>query len=240
MTRGRVAIIPARGCSKRLPRKNILDFFGKPMIAWTIEAAHRSGLFDRILVSTEDDEIAQIARGCGIEVPFSREHYYDDHSTVSDVALETLRQAAEILDEEYEQVVQLMPNCPLRDADDIRSAIGKFESRGVGFQISCSRFGSTNPMWAMRLDDHGRGEPIFLRAIEERSQDLPVLYCPSGAIWVARADSLRMAGTFYGPDHRFEPLSWLAAVDIDDANDLEFARAAFLVKRASDGADYEL
>lgn len=230
----RIAVIPARGGSKRLPRKNLVEFFGKPMLVWTIEAALETRLFDRVLVSTEDAAIAEIARRHGASVPFLRDRHFDDFSTVSDVTLTALRQSAELLGETYDLVMQLMPNCPLRDTADIRAALAQFETGGADFQISCVRFGWMNPRWAFERAE-GRGRPLFPEAAQRRSQDLPPLYCPTGAIWIAHVDALRRSGTFYGPGQRFEPLSWISAVDIDDEDDLAFARAAYLVKHGRAG-----
>jgi CMP-N-acetylneuraminic acid synthetase len=88
-----IAIILARGGSKRLPRKNILDFHGKPLLAWTVEAALHSGKFDRVLVSTDDREIADIARSFGAEVPFLRKIAAGDHASSSEATLAALQQA---------------------------------------------------------------------------------------------------------------------------------------------------
>ena len=92
MVNKRIAIIPARGGSKRLPNKNIIDFFGKPMIAWTIDAALRTNMFDLILVSTDSQEISEISRHLGAEVPFLRDKHSDDYSTVSEAPLTALNQ----------------------------------------------------------------------------------------------------------------------------------------------------
>jgi N-acylneuraminate cytidylyltransferase len=238
--RGTIAVIPARGGSKRLPRKNVLDFFGKPMIAWTIDACRQAGIFDRVLVSTDDPTIATCARDHGVEVPFLRIEAYDDHAAVADATIAALNQCATHLGEEFETTVQLMPNCPLRDAADIRNAAERFQSIGARFQISCFRFGWMNPWWALRLDDKGRGDPLFPEAVEQRSQDLPPLYCPSGAIWIARTDALREARTFYGPDHRFHCLPWMSALDIDDDDDLALARAVFLLKHSRSTLDRQV
>jgi len=234
MVRGnRIAVIPARGGSKRLPRKNILEFGGRPMLVWTIEATLECNLFDRIIVSTEDAEIADIARAHGIEVPFLRERLADDITPSSAVTILVLGQLRQVLGEEYETVVQLMPNCPLRNAADIRTAITIFESNRRNFQISCTRFDWRNPWWALQRDDDGRGEWMFSEAAKKRSQDLPPLYCPTGAIWIARVSPLCEAGTFYGPEHRFEPLPWQRAVDIDEREDLEFATALLNMRKDS-------
>ena len=231
MVTGRIAIIPARGGSKRIPEKNIIDFEGKPMIAWTIEAALNSECFDRVLVSTEDEKIARIARDCGAEVPFLRESHTDDFSAVSEATLSALNQAADYWQEDFHTVVQLMSNCPLRTAADIRVALNAFEQSSRTFQISCFRYGWMNPWWAVKLDDNGRPSRLFEDALSQRSQDLPELYCPTGAIWIAKVADFINAGTFYGAGHSFEPMNWENAVDIDDNEDLNFARAVWLKRQ---------
>ena len=210
-----IAVIPARGGSKRIPHKNVIDFCGRPMIAWTIQAALESSLFDRVLVSTEDPEIAAISREWGAECPFLREGCHDDHSGVSEATIHALGQAREYYGEGHEIVVQLMANCPLRQAEDIVSHLEVFRGQRRTFQISCFPFGWMNPWWALTLDAEGRGQ---------RSQDLPPLYCPTGAIWIARIDALLEQGSFYGEPLRYEPLDWMRAVDIDTRDDLRMAR----------------
>lgn len=225
MVKKRIAVIPARGGSKRIPGKNIIDFCGKPMMAWTIEAALESGCFTRVLVSTDDAGIAQVARSWGADVPFLRDSHADDHTPVSGATLAAVQQAMAHWQENYHSVVQLMANCPLRNANDIREAISSFESKQRSFQISCFRYGWMNPWWAVTLDKTGNPERLFPEAAEQRSQDMPPLYCPTGAIWIARITDFLEAGTFYGEGHQFEPVSWQSAVDIDDYDDLTFASA---------------
>ena len=143
----RVAIIPARGGSKRIEKKNIRELCGKPMIGWTISAARESGLFDRIVVSTDDPEIADVAKGLGASVPFLRKHYADDISPVSLATVGTLRQLSDELGEQYDIVVQLMANCPLRRASHIVEALDNFVAQQARSQISCFKFGWMNPCW---------------------------------------------------------------------------------------------
>lgn len=226
-----IAVILARGGSKRLPRKNILDFHGKPMLAWSVEAALQSGQFDQVLVSTDDPEIADLARSFGAAVPFLRNSAQDDMASSSEATLAALNQAEEHWDIRFDVVTQLMANCPLRDAGEIRSAVETFASREAPSQISCFRFGWMNPWWATKLNAQGTPDYLFPEARLERSQDLPPLYCPSGAIWIARAQSLKTEKTFYAPGHTFHPLNWISAMDIDDAEDMEMAKACFLVKQ---------
>lgn len=225
MVEHRIAIIPARGGSKRIPQKNIIDFNGKPMIAWSIIAAKQSGLFTRILVSTDDLEIAKIAVECGAEVPFLRQEYADDHSTVSEATAAALQQAMDHWQEEYSAVIQLMANCPLRTSKDIEDAVTVFEDEKRTSQISCFEYGWMNPWWATKVDERGQPTKLFPETLDKRSQDLPKLYCPTGAIWISRVDTLLTHNSFYSPTHVFEPISLQSAVDIDNYEDLRFAKA---------------
>lgn len=227
----RIAIIPARGGSKRIPKKNIVDFEGKPMIAWTVQAALESDCFDRILVSTDDDEIAEVSRNAGATVPFLRQENCDDYSQVSCATIGALRQAESHWQTRFSQVAQLMPNCPLRDASHIRNAVCSFSVARASFQISCFRFGWMNPWWAVHLNADSQPSSLFPDASSRRSQDLAPLFCPTGAIWIAEHDSLLNAGTFYGPGHCFFPIEWEAAVDIDDMDDYRMAVAISRMQR---------
>ena len=225
-----IAIIPARGGSKRIPGKNILDFNGRPMIAWTIDAALKSGIFDKVLVSTDSEEIATVSRSLGASVPFLRQGSADDIAPSSEASLVSLIQAEKYWDVCFDTVAQLMPNCPLRTALDIRKSFDNFYRNNPNFQISAFRFGWMNPWWAIRIDESGAPQPLFEKALESRSQDLDTLYCPTGALWIAERKSFEAAGTFYGPNYRLCELPWLSAVDIDDYNDLKMADAFFKLR----------
>jgi CMP-N-acetylneuraminic acid synthetase len=232
VTGSRVAVIPARGGSKRIPRKNIMPFHGKPMIAWTIDAALESGLFDRVLVSTDDPEIAEVAARHGAPVPFLRDGFADDQSPVSLATLASLDQLERECGESYAVVAQLMANCPIRSAADIRDAVAHFDLAGAPSQISCFKFGWMNPWWASKLSEGGHPQMLFPEALAVRSQDLPSLYCPTGAIWVADVLQLRQGNTFHLPGRVFCELSWESAVDIDDTDDFRMAEAIYLLQRA--------
>ena len=221
-----IAIIPARGGSRRLPRKNIADFMGKPMIAWTIDAARDSGLFSQIIVATDCEPIAAVSRACGAQVPFLRgPDDSDDHTPVWVATINALNRLEAQQAERHDVVVQLMANCPLRTAADIRNAHDAFVETGTDFLISVFRYGWINPWWALKVEaDTGRPRFLFPEA-RKRSQDLPPLYCPSGAIWMADAAALKNQKTFYGTEWRVFPMDWRHAVDIDDPADLQMALA---------------
>lgn len=228
----RIAIILARGGSKRLPRKNVLDFHGKPMLAWSVLAAIDSGMYHRVLVSTDDAEIAEIAMQYGAEVPFLRDVAADDVATSSDATLAALRQAEQYWGENYNSVSQLMANCPLRDSEDIRAAIKNFDEQNAKAQLSCFKFGWMNPWWAMKVDAAGHGLPLFPDAINQRSQDLPELFCPSGAIWISCTAALKEHQTYQQPGRIYLPMDWISAMDIDDESDLAMAKACYSVANA--------
>ena len=228
----RIAIIPARGGSTRLPRKNILPLGGEPLIYWTIAAAKKSNLFDRILVSTDDAEIAEVALKNGAEVPFLREMYADDYSPSSLATLTALNNAEAYWGERFDVVAQLLPTCPLRGADEILTGMKKFDIHGAPAQISVFDYGWMNPWWAMRKQPDGQPDWLFPNARMQRSQDLDKLYCPTGALWIARAEVLRTAQTFYAPGHVLEPMPWESALDIDTKEDFFMAEVMLSIRKA--------
>lgn len=220
-----IAIIPARGGSKRIPKKNMIEFNGKPMIAWTIEAALNSNLYSKVLVSTESEEIANVAIKYGAEVPFLREAFYDDITPVSLATFSALTQAEDYWGTKFETVTQLMANCPLRNRQDIKVFYEEFYKRKVDFLLSCFKFGWMNPWWAFSKDGNQEHSFLFEGAIKQRSQDLEELFCPTGSIWMANAELFKSYQTFYGKNYQFHEINWISAIDIDDYNDLEFAKS---------------
>lgn len=226
----KIAVIPARGGSKRISQKNIIDFMGKPLMAWTIEAAQKSNIFDRIIVSTDDAKFAQVAGDYGCEVPFLRDTNADDITPVSEATIRAVQQTEKHYGETYDVVVQLMANAPIRNEADIQNHCNHFIENNFNFQLSCFPFGWMNPWWSFKLNEKHEHEWLHPDAMKQRSQDLDKLFCPTGAIWIAKKDSLFQAKTFYGPDFKFYELDWKSAVDIDDHDDLDFAKAVFYLK----------
>lgn len=219
-----IAIIPARGGSKRIPLKNIVDFNGKPMISWTIEAALETGLYSKVLVSTDSNEIAEIATEFGADVPFLRTGNSDDITPVSEATCDALVQAENFWNTKFDTVTQLMANCPLRTAKDITDFSAEFTRKDTNFLLSCFKFGWMNPWWALKINENDQHSFLFPEALKQRSQDLDNLFCPTGSIWMGNAEALKTSRSFYGEGHRFSEISWISAVDIDDEDDLQFAR----------------
>ena len=228
-----LGLIPARGGSKGIPRKNLAPVAGRPLLAWTVEAARASGVLDRIVVSTEDAEIAQVARTCGAEVPFMRpaELARDDTPGLEPVvhALETLARDGY----RPEWILLLQPTSPLRTAEDIRGARalrGRPEARSV---ISVCE-ASHPPAWMRRLGADLELLPYFPREEDPATrQELPKAYALNGALYLTHVEALLRERTFtpsrtYGyvmpPEH---------SIDIDSPWDL---RVTDLVLRDRSGA----
>lgn len=222
-----IAIIPARAGSKRIPGKNIRVLAGKPIIAYTILAALDSGLFTQVVVSTDSGEIADVSRRYGADVPFLREsNLADDVTPVSAVTVDAL-QRLDPTGEKFDVVAQLMPNCPLRTADDVLASFRQFEETAAKSQISVVRYGWQNPWWAMRKNDNNELQPIFRDAMTQRSQELPELFCPTGAIWWARAETLRRTKTFHIDNRTGCEIPWQRGIDIDTPEDWAMAEVLF-------------
>ncbi len=221
-------MIPARGGSKRIPRKNVRPLGGKPLLAYTLGAALESGRFERVIVSTDDPDIAALAESLGAEAPFTRDATLaDDHTPSSLVTLDVIERLGLPGDTE---VAQLLPNCPLRNAEDVRLSHDAFQTSGSASQLSVTRYGWLNPWWAFTQDSQGL-KPLFEEDLKKRSQDLPTLYCPTGAIWWTTATSLQRERTFHTAHKTGWELPWQRAIDIDDEDDWQMAE--FLLARAA-------
>jgi len=182
----KICVIPARGGSKRIPRKNILPFGGRPMIAWSIAAAHAAGCFDRILVSTDDEEIAGVARGYEAEVPFWRpDHLADDHSSTQAVVLHALQwcgQEGMMLD----AVCCLYATAPFVQPSDLVEAARLLDqSPQHSFVFSATSFPFPIQR-AIRIDADGRSSMFNFEHLKTRSQDLEDAYHDAGQFYWAR------------------------------------------------------
>src|SRR5712691_6424178 len=173
MSSGAIALIPARGGSKRIPRKNIRDFCGKPMIAWSIDAAKGSGLFDHIIVSTDDAEIAEVAKRWGAEVPFIRgAELSDDHVDLGKVIAHATRWA---LDHGWpvDALCCILATGPLTNVDDIKKGYRALKSGDWAYAFSATDFPS--PIFRSFFQKPEGGiEMFFPEHYLTRSQDLPV------------------------------------------------------------------
>ncbi len=181
-----VCIIPARGGSKRIPRKNIRDFCGRPMIAWPIQAAIDSGCFDRIVVSTDDDEIAQVAKEAGAEVPFRRRaELSDDHTPTVPVIVDAIDQL---------DVQGLTPVCclyatsPFVTPADLNAGMERLDNTGAPFVLSVTTYAFPIQR-ALRRDTSGEVKMFNPAHMQTRSQDLEEAWHDAGQFYWGRAES---------------------------------------------------
>lgn len=178
-----IAIITARGGSKRIPHKNIKEFCGKPIIAYSIEAAINSGCFDEVMVSTDDTEIAEIAKKYGAKVPFMRsEKTSDDFSTTSDVLMEVL-QEYKIRGMEFDYHCCIYPTAPFVTAEKLIEAMTIISNHGGDYVAPFARF-SVPPQWRCRICNDNEAEFIEPNTICIRSQDLEPMYYDPGQFYL--------------------------------------------------------
>nr|WP_298096647.1 pseudaminic acid cytidylyltransferase [uncultured Shinella sp.] len=178
----RLAVIPARGGSKRTPRKNVRPFAGRPMIAWPIEAAISSGVFDAVVVSTDDEEIAATAEACGATVPFRRPvHLSDDHTPTRPVIRHAI-EAVEASGATVEQVCCLYATTPFITADDLVAGLKALETSANGFSVSVTHY--AHPIQrALRLCADGTTLPLDEAKLATRSQDLEEMVHDAGSFY---------------------------------------------------------
>lgn len=219
-TKGVLGLITARGGSKGLPRKNVMPLGRKPLIGWTIEAALRSEVIGRLVLSSDDDEIMEVAKKWGCEVPFRRPAYLaDDTASSMDVVLHALGQLPG-----YEYLVLLQPTSPLRTAADIDAAFELMKSTGAPSCVSVCE-AEQSPYWMFRIKDGGKVERLLSEeGSATRRQDLPPIYVLNGAIYIARVDWLRQSKNFLGDGCIAYVMPRERSLDIDDAEDFEVFR----------------
>lgn len=226
----RIAVIPARGGSKRIPRKNIRDFCGKPMMAWSIEAALQSGCIDKVLVSTDDPEIASVAIAHGAEVPFMRPAALaDDYAGTTAVVQHAVQSLLE-LGVAVDEVCCLYATAPFVMGDDLARGLQRLQDTGATYAFSVTTY-SFPIQRALKLTATGRIDMFDHRYAETRSQDLEEAYHDCGQFYWGTRDAWVTAQAIYAehsvpvmmPRHRVQ--------DIDTPEDWERAVLMFAALR---------
>jgi len=212
-----LAVIPARGGSKGVPRKNIRPVAGKPLIAWTIEQAKRVPFIDRIVVSSDDAEILSVARMHGAETPFVRP---------AELALDTTPGVDPVLHAVeqlpgYDYVVLLQPTSPLRQSADIEACMRHCLDHDAPACISLAPV-EQSPYWMFRLTGSDRLEPLLGgEPLRLRRQDLPLVYAINGAVYIARTDWLTAQRTFLTAETLGYVMPPERSLDLDTEQDFE-------------------
>jgi CMP-N,N'-diacetyllegionaminic acid synthase len=214
-----LAIIPARGGSKRLPRKNLLDLCGKPLIAWSIEAALKSKYISKVIVSSDDEEILNIAKEYKADFIKRPDELASDTATTFDALKHTLENVGK-----YDYVVLLQPTSPLRSEKHIDEAIELLEEKSADAIISVCEM-EHSPLWSNILDEN-LDMSNFLRdeVLNKRSQDLPKYYRLNGAIYICKTEKLLENKGFFIKDNIYAyKMDKKHSVDIDEEMDFVIA-----------------
>jgi CMP-N,N'-diacetyllegionaminic acid synthase len=226
-----ICIIPAKGASTRLPQKNILILNGKPVLYYTIEAAKKAGIFDDIIVSTEDVQVKSIAEEYGVEVLMRPMVLARNPAGVVDVCLHAL-ECLEKAGRTYDHICILYPSSPLRNADDVKGAYELYKT-GKGLSLfSVVEFAHT-PLRAVSVDEeNGQMHFQFPEYENVKSQQLPQLYHITGSIIILSVEHLRRHRSYFVMPQLAYRLPRERAVDIDTRDDLEYAE--YLMRRDID------
>jgi N-acylneuraminate cytidylyltransferase len=217
-----LGVVPARGGSKGVPRKNVLMVGGKPLVRWTIDAALRCRYIDRLILSSDDSEIIDVALQAGCEVPFRREPALaTDESTSVDVVIDAVTRLPG-----FEIVVLLQPTSPLRSTVDIDSALELLVSSGAPSCVSL-REAEDHPFLTYQVAGDGRlsrfANPSSGASL--RRQDLPAAWTLNGAIYIARTDWLIEKRTFVTGDTVGFRMPLERSLDVDTLEDIECLRS---------------
>jgi N-acylneuraminate cytidylyltransferase len=211
-----LAIVPARGGSKGVPRKNLREIAGKPLIAWTIEEAKKSPYIDRVILSSEDDEIIHVAKAWGCEVPFKRpiELAQDDTPGIAPVL-----HALKVLPK-YDYVILLQPTSPLRKVDDMDACLEKCLAFNANACVSVVEV-TENPYWMYTISPDGiMHQLIKTNNSFSRRQDLPNVYKLNGAVYVADSEWLEKNKSFLSDETIAYIMMLERSVDIDSEYDI--------------------
>ena len=232
----KLAIIPARGGSKRIPRKNIKSFCGKPMIAWSIEAARLSGCFNRIIVSTDDAEIADVARAYGAELPFMRppELSGDYTGTIPVIAhaIDWMSRHAGPVD----FACCIYATAPFVQADDLKRGFGVLQESGADYAFSVTSYPFPIQR-AIRITADQRVEMFTPKHFNTRSQDLEEAFHDAGQFYWGRAPAWLTGKPLFSHDAAPVPLPRHRVQDIDGAEDWVRAEWLFKAMNAQAGQD---
>jgi pseudaminic acid cytidylyltransferase len=228
----RVAVIPARGGSKRIPRKNIREFAGKPMIGHSIECALQSGLFDKVIVSTDDEEIASVARDCGAEVPFHRPQELADDRTGT---AEVVAHATGWLQShglQLSAVCCIYATAPFVRATDLRRALTLLEGGSWRYVFSATTFAF--PIFrSFKLKVAGSVEMYFPEHFETRSQDLAEALHDAGQFYWGTAQAWLQRARIFDQWSTVIQIPRWRVQDIDTPEDWEYAQIIWQTLRAA-------
>ena len=214
-----LAVIPARGGSKRIPRKNIKEFHGKPMIAWSIQAALNSSCIDEVWVSTDDEEIAAIAQTYGAKVPFIRPaHLSDDFSTTADVMQHAIQEYQIQYQQLPDYVCCLYATAPFVQQQDLLQGFELIQSKDLDYVFSATNY-SFPIQRAIKIDSDGKVNMFSPEFFNTRSQDLEEAWHDAGQFYWGTAQAWLQKHTVFSPNSNIISLPSYRVQDIDTLSD---------------------
>ncbi len=226
-----ICTIPARGGSKRLPKKNILPLVGKPMIAYSIETAMKSSLFEEVYICTNDDEIATIAKQYGAKVPFLMSQDLCGDLIPSHIPCQKMAEFFINEGKKINTIVCLQPTSPLRSIEDLIEAIQIFFNQDYDFLVSITSIDPHYFHWAVQKQDNRYWKMYFGNQYMKERLLLPSVYRPNGSIKIANLEKLREVGHFFGS--KLGVIETPEERSIHVATQFEFDLCQFLLKRSS-------
>jgi CMP-N,N'-diacetyllegionaminic acid synthase len=222
-----LGVILARGASKRLPRKNVRELCGTPLVAWSCRAALASSI-DRVIVSTEDAEIAAIASYNGVAAPFERPAALAaDFADDIDILIHALDACEQLFAERYDEIILIQATTPYVQPGHFDACLNKLREGNYACVFSARKV-EDHPRWVWTTDSEDRARPFMGRPLsqdEHHGQNLTPAFYPTGAAWAARVAPLRDQRAVYCEPLGLVETDWRHAIDIDDERDWMFAEA---------------
>lgn len=229
-----LALIPAKAASQRIPRKNLRLLGGRSLLAWTVRVALAAKVFDRVVVSTEDREIAEEAQNLGAEAPFIRPHKLAvDPAGVVDVCLHALDEL-EAREQQFDTLVILLPSSPFRAVCDIHASLDRYLESDANFLMSVTKL-EHSPLSALKLDKQGFLSPLHPEWIDRlgakaKKHEVPELVRCNGAVTIVDIDRFKKEKRYYSYPLAAYQMPWIRGIDIDTEYDLAFCE--FLLERS--------
>jgi pseudaminic acid cytidylyltransferase len=224
-----IAVIPARGGSKRIPGKNIKNFYGTPMLQATIEKTLYSGIFDSIYVSTEDVTITQLAVKCGAKIVTRENHLSDDYATTIDVIHAAVTQLHKVESSAIDFVTCVYPVTPFLAIDHLRRGLEILWENSESY-VFAVQDQSTQVGRSFRINKKDKLEKVFPTQEQMRTQDLPTIYSDAGLFYMGPAKNWLSRTPLFSPNSKFVKIGKYESIDIDTEEDWKFAEELYKIR----------
>ena len=216
-----VCFIPAKSNSIRLPEKNKINFFGKPLITYTIKSAIEAKCFKKIIVSTDDKEIIKIARSFGVEVDIRKKKLSKNKIKVSDVLIDFIKRRKKTLD--FNVITCLFATAPLRNSNDILSVVKNINLKKCHFSVAVTKY-NLPPHQALKISANKIAKPMWKKIINKRDEEIGNLVVDNGSTYSAFVPSFLKTKHFFGSPLKVHIMDYSRSIDINTNEDLELSK----------------